>query len=99
MEGYTISRLSIGQSASSSKTISEYDVYAFGMQLPGPGTIYLGQTLSFRAPVHIGDTITATVTVTAIDMDKGCVELETLCTNQAGVPVITGSAKVMPPKG
>ena len=139
MEGYTISRLSIGQSASSSKTISEYDVYAFagitgdlnpahinqeyaastrfqgriahgilsaglisaaiGMQLPGPGTIYLGQTLSFRAPVHIGDTITATVTVTAIDMDKGCVELETLCTNQAVVPVITGSAKVMPPKG
>lgn len=32
-----------------------------GMQLPGPGTIYLGQELSFRSPVRIGDTITATV--------------------------------------
>lgn len=69
-----------------------------GMQLPGPGTIYLGQELSFRAPVHIGDTITAAVTVRTLNTERNRAELETVCTNQDGVCVVTGVAKVMPPK-
>lgn len=69
-----------------------------GMQLPGPGTIYLGQELSFRAPVRIGDTITATVTVRSLDPDRNRAELETVCTNQEGTCVVTGAAKIMPPK-
>ena len=69
-----------------------------GMQLPGPGTIYLGQELSFRAPVHIGDTVTATVTVRSVNSERNRAELETVCTNQDGVQVVTGTAKVMPPR-
>lgn len=69
-----------------------------GMQLPGPGTIYLGQELSFRALVHIGDTITAQVTVRALDPERNRAELETICTNQDGTCVVKGAAKVMPPK-
>jgi phosphate butyryltransferase len=63
-----------------------------GTKLPGPGTIYLGQDLRFRRPVSIGDTITATVTVTDKNSPKGDVTLDTICTNQRGEQVITGSA-------
>lgn len=69
-----------------------------GMQLPGPGTIYLGQEVTFRAPVHIGDTVTATVTVRSINPERNRAELDTVCTNQDGVRVVTGTAKVSPPK-
>ena len=69
-----------------------------GMQLLGPGTIYLGQELSFRAPVHIGDTVTATVTVRSVDFECGRAELDTSCTNQGDVQVSTGTAKMMPSK-
>ncbi|RLA18551.1 MAG: (R)-hydratase, partial [Gammaproteobacteria bacterium] len=47
------------------------------MKLPGPGTIYLGQTLKFKAPVRIGDTVTATVTVSDINVEKKIVKLDT----------------------
>ncbi len=63
-----------------------------GTKLPGPGTIYLGQELRFRRPVSIGDTITATVTVREKKAAKGDVTLDTVCTNQHGEEVITGSA-------
>ena len=69
-----------------------------GMHLPGPGTIYLGQDLSFRPPVRIGDPITATVTVRSLNPERNRAELDTVCTNQDGVQVVTGTAKVMPPK-
>ena len=69
-----------------------------GMKLPGPGTIYLGQELKFTKPVHIGDTITATATVSEIVAEKNIVKLETICTNQNGDVVIKGMATVMPPK-
>lgn len=69
-----------------------------GMQLPGPGTIYLGQELRFLAPVFIGDTITAEVEVSEINRDKNIVKLTTLSTNQQGQIVISGVATVMPPK-
>jgi 3-hydroxybutyryl-CoA dehydratase len=71
-----------------------------GMKLPGPGTIYLQQELTFVKPVQIGDTITAEVEV--VDMlDKGKFQilvLNTVCFNQDGVIVTEGKAKVIPPK-
>ena len=69
-----------------------------GMQFPGPGTIYMGQELKFTAPVHIGDTITATGTVTELLLDKNIAKIETVCTNQDGKVVVKGMATVMPPK-
>ncbi len=63
-----------------------------GMQLPGPGSIYLKQELNFRAPVFIGDTITATVTITKAREDKPIITLATVCKNQDGVDVIEGEA-------
>lgn len=68
-----------------------------GMYLPGPGTIYIGQDLRFRRPIRIGDTVTATGTVTEIDVEKNRVKIETTITNQDGVVVTTGVATVMPP--
>jgi len=66
-----------------------------GTQLPGPGTIYLAQTLQFRRPVKIGDTVTATAEVTALDPEKKRATLRTVCT-VAGKAVIEGEATVMP---
>ncbi|MBM4272442.1 MAG: MaoC family dehydratase [Deltaproteobacteria bacterium] len=69
-----------------------------GMQLPGPGTIYLRQELNFMAPVRIGDTITARVEVIEKNAEKNRLRLRTNCTNQEGKVVIDGEALVMPPK-
>lgn len=69
-----------------------------GVQLPGPGTIYVSQGLKFLAPVYFGDTITATVEIKEILLEKNKIILETYCTNQDGVKVTTGEAVVMPPK-
>ena len=69
-----------------------------GMQLPGPGTIYMGQELKFVKPVYIGDTVTATATVTEKIEEKNRLILETIVTNQKGEAVIKGTATVMPPK-
>ena len=136
--GFTIDELSLGQSASFSKTISESDVYLFagitgdfnpahtnssfatetffrrriahgmlsaslistvlGTQLPGPGSIYVEQHLSFKAPVYFGDTITANVVVEEIFHEKNRVKLFTSCTNQDGVPVVVGYAIMLPAK-
>lgn len=68
-----------------------------GTRLPGPGTIYLGQDLKFRAPVSPGDTITATVTVTTRDPAKHRLVLDCRCVNQDGVEVIRGIATVQAP--
>ena len=69
-----------------------------GTKLPGPGTIYLGQDLRFVKAVALGDTITATVTVAELIPEKNRAKLSTVCTNQHGDVVITGTATVMPPK-
>ena len=69
-----------------------------GMYLPGPGTIYLGQELKFTAPMRIGDTIKATVTVEEIIPEKNRAILDTTVVNQEGTVVIVGKATVMPPK-
>ncbi len=67
-----------------------------GTRLPGPGTIYLGQTLRFRAPVKIGDTVTAEAEVTAWDPERRRASLRTICT-VGGTVVIEGEAQVIAP--
>lgn len=138
MEGISIDRLAVGQSASFTKTISESDVYLFagvtgdvnpahinesyaadtpfktriahgmlsaglisaviGTQLPGPGAIYVSQQLKFTAPVHIGDTVTATATIKELLPERNRTIIKTVCTNQDGIVVVQGEAVVMPPK-
>ena len=133
-----IKQFTVGQTASMSKTVSEYDVYSFagvtgdfnpahvneayaagtsfkkriahgmlsagfvsavlGTKLPGPGSIYAGQTMKFLAPVYIGDTVTATVTVKEILEERRRVILITEVTNQEGVTVFTGEATIFIPK-
>ncbi len=67
-----------------------------GEQLPGHGTVYLGQTLKFLGPVRPGDMVTATVTVTDIDMAKRRVTMDCKCVVD-GKPVLIGEAKVLAP--
>ncbi len=63
-------------------------------KLPGEGSVYLGQTLQFLAPVFPGDEVTARVTVKEIREDKPILKLETICSNQRGEIVIRGEATV-----
>lgn len=67
-----------------------------GEQLPGHGTVYLGQSLKFMAPVRPGDLVEAIVTVTDIDYGKRRVTLETSCRVGETV-VLKGEAKVLAP--
>jgi acyl dehydratase len=68
-----------------------------GTELPGPGSVYLSQSINFRAPVYIGDTITATVTVVKIREGKPIVTFETVCKNQDDVVVLEGEAVILAP--
>ena len=68
-----------------------------GTRLPGPGTIYVGQTLKFHQPVRVGDTLTISVVVASRDEAKHRLVLDCNCTNQEGKPVITGEATVLAP--
>lgn len=70
-----------------------------GMQLPGPGTIYMKQELTFLAPVLIGDTITARAEVVELIQEKKRVRLRTTCVNEEGKTVLEGEALVSPPRG
>jgi 3-hydroxybutyryl-CoA dehydratase len=134
--GKTIEELSVGDSASVTKRISQADIDAFarisgddnpahvdaewaaasrlggrvapgmltaglisavlGTLLPGPGSIYMSQTLRWVSPVRPDDLLTATATVTEILAEKGRVVLETVVTRD-GEPVLTGEALVMAP--
>ena len=69
-----------------------------GNQIPGPGCIYVSQEIKFTKPVFIGDTVTATVTITELDMERNRMKLETIVANQNGDPVIKGFAVMIPPK-
>ena len=133
----TYDEISIGDTASFTKTMSETDIYLFAgitgdlnpahvdavtaaegmfkqrvahgmlsgsfistvlaMKLPGPGTIYLGQELSFRGPVFIGDTITAKVECTEKLEPRKWLKFKTTVTNQDGKLVVDGNATVIPP--
>lgn len=68
-----------------------------GMNLPGPGTVYLSQSMEFMAPIFIGDTIEAQVTIVEL-MDKGKAKLNTQVINQDGIQVISGAAIVKLPE-
>ena len=64
-------------------------------KLPGEGSVYLGQTLQFVAPVFPGDDVTVRVTVKQLREDKPIVKLETICTNQSGAIVVRGEATIL----
>ncbi len=129
--------LAVGQSAETTKTITETDIVLFagltgdfnpmhvdevtasatkfggriahgmlsasllsatlGMKLPGPGAIYMSQSLRFTRPVRIGDTVTARVEVLELMTEKNRVRVGTECRNQAGDVVITGEATLFVP--
>ena len=69
---------------------------AIGTKLPGPGAVYLSQSLRFLKPVKLGDTITARVTVMEVIRERNRIRLATVCLNQRGDEVLTGEAWVMP---
>jgi 3-hydroxybutyryl-CoA dehydratase len=136
MPVFHFDQLAIGQTAQTSKTITEADIILYsaistdfnpahidadqaakgpfgarvaqgmlsaslisavlGNQLPGPGTIYLGQNLHFRRPVRIGDTVTARVEITALEPGRRRVSLRTECFVR-DLLVIDGEALVMAP--
>ncbi len=75
--------------------VTGYISTVLGTIFPGPGTIYLGQTLEFRGPVFIGDTITAVVEVLSIKETKPILTLRTDCINQDGKTVVAGQAVVL----
>ena len=66
-----------------------------GMQLPGPGCIYLSQSVRFLKPVHIGDTLTATVEVKEWNPDRAIITLGNRITNQKGETVLTGESMAL----
>lgn len=68
-----------------------------GTKLPGPGVIYLKQSMRFRRPVKIGDPVTARVTVEALDARRGHATLATVC-QVNGKTVVDGEALVMVPR-
>jgi len=71
---------------------ASYVSAVLGSELPGPGTIYLSQSLTFKAPVYLDDEITAKVTVLKYRADKQILTLRTECVNQDGVTVMEGQA-------
>lgn len=137
MENFTFEEMTVGQSASYTRTVTEEDVLLFAavsgdtnpvhldeefaaatqfkgriahgmytaglisaaiaMELPGPGTIYLGQELRFERPVRIGDTITVQLTITEKTEGRNFVKLQTVVSNQHGKVVVSGTANVMAP--
>lgn len=71
-----------------------------GMKMPGPGATYLGQTLTFKAPVHFGDVLVARAQVSEIKQKAKfkIVTLKTTVTNQDGTVVTDGEATIIPAK-
>lgn len=137
LTNFTFDEISIGQTATYGKTLTERDIVLFAevsgdvnpvhldaefaagtmfkeriahgmwtgalvsaalaLELPGPGTIYLGQNLSFRAPVKLGDAITVTLTVTDKKPERKAVTINCEVANQHGKTVAKGTAEVMAP--
>ena len=69
--------------------------YLLGEQLPGHGTNYLKQNMHFAAAAHIGEHLTATVSITRLRADKSLVYLDTLCTGEDGRVICSGDALVL----
>lgn len=76
---------------------ASYISAVFGMHLPGPGAIYVTQTLNFKRPVWIGDVIRTTVTVAEMFPQKRRVRFECMCRNAEGKVVLEGEAMLMIP--
>lgn len=70
-----------------------------GTQLPGQGSIYLGQQIKYVAPVYINDSITAHAKIIEKNIERNRVMIETTAVNQDGKLVVSGIAEIMPPKG
>lgn len=68
-----------------------------GTRLPGPGAIYISQSMNFKRPVRIGDEVKTRATVSAIDSERARVTLATVC-EVAGKAVVEGEAVVMVPR-
>jgi len=86
-----------GQRIAHGMLSGSYISTVIGTKLPGPGAVYISQTMNFMAPVIIGDTITAIATITAIDQQRRRVTLKTQCVNGDKV-VIDGEATVLVPR-
>jgi 3-hydroxybutyryl-CoA dehydratase len=137
VSGFFLEDLSVGQSATYAKTVTDADIVLFagisgdvnpvhldqdyatgtmfkgriahgmltasfisavlGNKLPGPGCIYVSQNLKFKAPVRIGETVRATVTVTAIDEARGRDTVSTVC-KVGDTVVIDGEAQLLVPR-
>jgi|SRR5690606_7052721 3-hydroxybutyryl-CoA dehydratase len=69
-----------------------------GMHLPGPGSVYVSQTLLFTKPVYIGDTITTCGEVLALDEDRRLITVRTTCINHRGEIVLDGEGVMKLPK-
>nr|WP_240457639.1 bifunctional enoyl-CoA hydratase/phosphate acetyltransferase [Halomonas socia] len=69
-----------------------------GTELPGPGTIYVGQSLRFLAPVRLGDVLTVSVKVRDKDARSSRITFDCRCANQKGESVIEGEAEVVAPR-
>ena len=67
-----------------------------GIKLPGPGSIYVSQSLKFKAPVRFGDVVEAEVEVVEKLPERNQVHLKTTCRNQAGTVVLEGEAVILP---
>ena len=70
---------------------------ALGMKLPGPGAVYLSQTLQFLRPVRIGDAVVARVEITEVLPEERRLRLSTRCLNPRGKVVVDGEAVVLVP--
>ena len=75
---------------------ASYISTVFGTKLPGPGSIYLSQTLKFKAPVKIGDTVVARVTLREMNPEKRRASFDTVCTVDGKV-VLEGQAEILVP--
>ena len=75
---------------------ASYISTVLGMKMPGPGTIFMSLTTRFKAPVRIGDTVTATVTVREVVAEKRRVVFDCVC-KVGDVTVVDGEALVMAP--
>jgi 3-hydroxybutyryl-CoA dehydratase len=75
---------------------ASYISTVLGMQIPGPGTIFMSLTTRFRAPVRIGDTVVTTCTVREVNAEKRRATFDCVC-RVGNVTVVEGEAMVMPP--
>ena len=110
IENRTFDEIKVGDSASLSRTLTREDLALFdgswggaliatllGTTLPGPGTVHLRQTLNFKKPAVVGDSVTASVTAAALDPERHRVTFDCRCVNQAGEVVMDGTAEVQAP--